>query len=147
METEIKIKVADINCIPSKAHESDAGYDLKANGDYVIHPNTTMVINTGCAIELPEDEDWSWQAQVRPRSGLSLKSSVRVANAPAIIDAHYRNDIGVIMHNTATEVFVVSKGDRIAQLVITKIPKVKLTVADTLNETDRGLNGFGSSGK
>lgn len=143
---EIKIKVENENCIPVKVHDSDAGYDLKANGDYVIESGATMVIDTGCAVELPEDEDWIWEAQVRPRSGMSLKTSVRVANAPGTIDAHYRNNIGVILHNTGDNKFMVAKGDRIAQLVITKIPKTKLTVANTLSETDRGLNGFGSSG-
>lgn len=144
---EVKIKVLNENCIPIKAHEQDAGFDLRAYEDYDIEPGLTKIINTGCAIELPVEDEWIWEAQVRPRSGMSVKTKMRICNAPGTVDANFRDNIGVIMENTGDTLYHISQGDKIAQLVITKMPKVKLVVADELTDTDRGKNGFGSTGK
>lgn len=144
--TKIQIKVKDESCVPIKAHDTDAGYDLKAFENYLISPGQTVIVDTGCAIALPTEREWLWEAQVRPRSGMSVKTNIRISNSPGTIDAGYRNYIGVIMQNIGNSTYRITKGDRIAQLVITKIPKTELVVVDELDETDRGLNGFGSTG-
>ena len=144
--TEVQIKVKDDSCIPIKAHDTDAGYDLKAFENYIINPGQTVIVDTGCAIALPKGREWLWEAQVRPRSGMSAKTNIRISNSPGTIDAGYRNYIGVIMQNIGTSSYRIMKGDRIAQLVITKIPKTELIVVNELDATDRGLGGFGSTG-
>lgn len=145
-EVRVRIKVKDESCIPIKAHDTDAGYDLKAFDNYLINPGQTVIVDTGCAIALPKESAWLWEAQVRPRSGISVKTNMRVSNSPGTIDANYRNYIGVIMQNIGTTPYRITKGDRIAQLIITKMPKTELVVVNELDETDRGMNGFGSTG-
>lgn len=142
----INIKIKDQEYTPIKAHQSDAGFDLKAFGNYTIEPGETVVVDTGCAIQLPTDEQWIWQAQVRPRSGISSKTPLRICNSPGTIDNNFRGYIGVIIQNTGRDKFFIQDKTKIAQLIITKIPKVKLVIKNQLNQTDRGSNGFGSSG-
>ena len=97
---------------------------------------------TGLFIELPE----GFEAQVRPRSGLALKRCVTVLNTPGTIDAGYRGEVCVILINHGNETFAISRGDRIAQMVIQELPKVKLVAAESLSDSDRGAGGFGSTG-
>lgn len=129
--------------LPSYAYEGDAGLDLRANVDIDIAPFERKLIPTGLAVAIPE----GFAGFVQPRSGLALKSGLSMANTPGLIDAHYRGELKVIAVNLdANETIHISKGERIAQLVIQRVPVVSLMEVDELDETDRGTGGFGSSG-
>ena len=129
--------------LPSYAYEGDAGLDLRANVDIDIAPFERKLIPTGLAVAIPE----GFAGFVQPRSGLALKSGLSMANTPGLIDAHYRGELKVIAVNLdANEAIHISKGERIAQLLIQRVPVVSLMEVDELDETDRGTGGFGSSG-
>ena len=129
--------------LPSYAYEGDAGLDLRANVDVDIAPFERKLIPTGLAVAIPE----GFAGFVQPRIGLALKSGLSMANTPGLIDAHYRGELKVIAVNLdANEPIHISKGERIAQLVIQRVPVVSLMEVDELDKTDRGTGGFGSSG-
>lgn len=140
----LPIKRLDSDVIlPSYAYEGDAGLDLRANVDVDIAPFERKLIPTGLAVAIPE----GFAGFVQPRSGLALKSGLSMANTPGLIDAHYRGELKVIAVNLdASEPIHISKGERIAQLVIQRVPVVSLMEVDELDKTDRGTGGFGSSG-
>ena len=141
---EIKIlKLNDAAIIPRYAHSGDAGLDLFSVEEKEILPGETQLINTGIAIALPQGTE----AQIRPRSGLALKHSVTVLNSPGTIDAGYRGEIGIILINHGKNPFQIIPGMKIAQMVIASIIQAKVTVVDELNITNRGVDGFGSTGK
>lgn len=143
---QVKVVLRDNNCLPIKAHDSDAGYDLKSMNDYVVEPNQQVLVDTGINIGLPKEEDWIYQAQIRPRSGLALKKGITITNSPGTIDEDYHGNVGVIIRNTGSEPFVINKYDKIAQMVITKIPRTEMIIVDNLDDSVRGSNGFGSTG-
>lgn len=147
MSNKVKIVLRDTNCMPTKGHHDDAGWDLRSMNDYMIKPNEQTLVDTGINIKLPEENGWIYEAQVRPRSGLALKKGITITNSPGTIDQSYTGNVGVIIRNEGKEDFIINKYDRIAQLVITKIPVVELEVVETLEETERGAGGFGSTGK
>ena len=124
---------------------SSAGLDLKAFLDQPItlHPLERKIIGTGLKIALPE----GFEAQVRPRSGLAAKHGITVLNAPGTIDADYRGEIGVILVNLSNEAVEIAPGERIAQLVVAQYTQVDWQRVISLNTTDRGEGGFGSTGK
>ena len=128
--------------IPSYAHPSDAGLDLHACEDVALEPGVACLVSTGVAIELPE----ATEAQVRPRSGLALKHSVTVLNTPGTIDEGYRGEVGVVLINHGPSTFQVTRGMRIAQLVVQKRWTVEVVEVDGLTDTTRGTGGFGSTG-
>ncbi|MBO7482415.1 MAG: dUTP diphosphatase [Kiritimatiellae bacterium] len=128
--------------LPAYAHPSDAGMDLKSVEDVVIAPGRRALVHTGLVVNLPPMHE----AQVRPRSGLALKHGVTVLNTPGTIDAGYRGEIGVILVNLGDGPFAVSKGDKIAQLVIAPVLQPEVVEVDAIDETDRGAGGFGSTG-
>ncbi len=129
--------------LPSYAYEGDAGLDLRSNVDIDIAPFERKLIPTGLAVAIPE----GFAGFVQPRSGLALKSGLSMANTPGLIDSHYRGELKVIAVNLdANEAIHISKGERVAQLVIQRVPVVSLMEVDELDETDRGTGGFGSSG-
>lgn len=139
----IKVKLYE-NCddlMPVKAHSDDAAYDLRSRCDMVLPPGRSTLVPTGVFIELPV----GYEAQVRPRSGLALKHDLMLTNSPGTIDAGYRGEIGVIMYNAGKEPFSIIRGDRIAQMVICRLPEVELVVADELTGSERGSGGFGST--
>lgn len=140
----LPIKRLDSDVIlPSYAYEGDAGLDLRANVDVDIAPFERKLIPTGLAVAIPE----GFAGFIQPRSGLALKSGLSMANTPGLIDAHYRGELKVIAVNLdANEPIHISKGERIAQLVIQRVPVVSLMEVDELDKTDRGTGGFGSSG-
>ena len=143
--TEIKIVMLE-NCddfMPAKAHYDDAAFDLRSRVDMVLPVRKSVVVPAGFSMELPV----GFEAQIRPRSGLALKHNLMLTNSPGTIDAGYRGEVGVIMYNGGTEEFPIHRGDRIAQMVIAKLPEVSLVKADALSETSRGSGGFGSTGK
>ena len=145
MMTEIKIVMLE-NCedlMPAKAHFDDAAFDLRSRVDMVLPVRKSVVVPAGFSLELPV----GYEAQIRPRSGLALKYDLMLTNSPGTIDAGYRGEVGVIMYNGGTEEFTIKRGDRIAQMVIAKLPEVNLVAAESLSETGRGSGGFGSTGK
>lgn len=129
--------------LPAYAHEGDAGLDLRANETVEIAPYERALVPTGLAIALPD----GYAGFVQPRSGLALKRGLTIVNTPGLIDAHYRGELKVICINLdPSEPVRIGRGDRIAQLVIQEVPVVRLREVDELDETDRGVGGFGSSG-
>jgi dUTP pyrophosphatase len=130
--------------LPVKMSVGSSGFDLRAAvGDPVeIEPGKWKLIPTGIAVSMPA----GLEAQVRPRSGLALKHGITVLNTPGTIDADYRGEIGVILLNLGDQPFTVRRGDRVAQLVFMQVPDVRMTVADRLDDTERGAGGFGHTG-
>ena len=129
---------------PEYATPQSAGLDLRANltESITLKPLARTLVKTGLFIELPE----GYEAQVRPRSGLAYKKGITVLNSPGTIDADYRGEIGVILVNLSEEEFVIENGERVAQLVIAKHEQAQWVEVESLEETDRGAGGFGSTG-
>ncbi len=128
--------------LPERATKDSAGFDLYAIEDAKILPGGRTLIRTGVAMEIPP----GYEGQVRPRSGLALKHGITVLNAPGTIDADYRGEVQVILYNTGPA-YQVKAGEKIAQLVICRLPDVEFQVSESLSETERGSGGFGSTGK
>ena len=129
--------------IPKKAHHDDAAFDLRARAEVVLEPGKSHLVPTGLFLELPIH----YEAQIRPRSGMALKHSLTIPNSPGTIDAGYRGEVGIIMLNAGKENFSIKKGERIAQMVINRLPDVEMIQVDELSDTLRGAGGFGSTGK
>jgi dUTP pyrophosphatase len=130
--------------LPSYATAGSAGVDLAAAVEtaLVLQPGARSKIPTGIALALPE----GWEGQVRPRSGLALKHGITVLNSPGTIDADYRGEIEVILANLGTAPVTISRGERIAQLVIAPVSRAEWQVTRELPQTRRGAGGFGSTG-
>jgi len=131
----------DIN-LPRYLTEYSSGMDLEAAEDCTIFEHTTCLVKTGLAVELPP----GFEMQLRPRSGLALKQSIIMPNAPGTIDADYRGEIGVILHNYGDNPFEIKKGQRIAQAIISRIDHLIIQEVDELSPTGRGAGGFGHTG-
>lgn len=130
---------------PSYATEQSAGVDLRANitEKMVLEPLQRALVPTGLFIALPK----GFEAQVRPRSGLAIKHGITVLNTPGTVDADYRGEIKVILVNLSDQPFEILPGERIAQMVIARHETVQWEEADSLDATQRGAGGFGSTGK
>ena len=128
--------------LPVYAHPGDAGMDVRSIEEVTLAPGARALVHTGLVLMLPPDAE----AQVRPRSGLALKHGVTVLNTPGTIDAGYRGEVGVILINLGTEPFVVEKGMKIAQLVVSPVAQAEVVEVTSVDETDRGAGGFGSTG-
>jgi dUTP pyrophosphatase len=145
--TIVKIKklanLQDLD-LPNYKSNGSAGMDLSAaiDNDIIIKSGHSALVKTGIAIALEQ----GYEAQIRPRSGLALKNGISVLNTPGTIDSDYRGEICVILINHSTNDFVVSRGMRIAQMIITKYEQAKLIEVDELEDTERGSGGFGSTG-
>ena len=133
--------------LPSYETLGAAGMDLRAAVDadmpVILGPGARALVPTGFKMALEP----GWEAQVRPRSGLALKHGITCLNTPGTIDSDYRGEVGVILVNLGTEPFVIRRGERIAQMVIAPVAKVSVFEVDTLDETERGTGGFGSTGR
>jgi dUTP pyrophosphatase len=129
--------------LPEYEHPGDAALDLRARERVVLHPGERALVPTGIAIALPD----GYAAYVHPRSGLALRRGLGMVNAPGIIDAGYRGEIGVILvnHDPVTEI-VLERGDRIAQLVVAQVARASLIEVTELPGSHRGHGGFGSTG-
>ena len=146
----IKIKILDNydNDLPLPKYETDlaAGADLRASlgigKKLSIKPGQRLLIPTGLSFEIEP----GYEVQVRPRSGLSLKTSLLVVNSPGTIDADYRGEVKIIMGNFGESDEVIEHGDRVAQMVLMPITQAKFEVVDNLSDTDRGTGGVGSTG-
>ena len=129
--------------LPSYAYAGDAGLDLRANEDVTLAPHERRLVSTGLAVAIPE----GYAGFVQPRSGLALREGLSMANTPGLVDSHYRGELKVCAVNLDDERPIrIERGERIAQLVIQRVPVVELLETDELDETDRGSGGFGSSG-
>jgi len=159
-QINVKIVNKSKHKLPQYETSGASGMDIRANletSSISIAPGQTVLVPTGVFVEIPD----GYEIQVRPRSGLSLKTKLRVANSPGTIDSCYRGEIKVIMTNTADAVHnypigiqhvsyeneVINDGDRIAQIVLCEVPKINWVYATELSDTDRGTGGFGSTGK
>jgi len=149
--TDLVVKIfytddADRNLpLPTYETAGAAGMDLRANlaQTLVIEPLARALVSTGLRLEIPQ----GFEAQIRPRSGLALKHGVTLANAPGTIDSDYRGPLGVILINLGAAAFEVKHGDRIAQIVFAPVVQAAWDLTDTLEETKRGSDGFGSTGQ
>ena len=130
--------------LPAYATELSAGMDLRANIDesITLNPMERRIIPTGLYMALPP----GYEAQVRPRSGLAFKHGITVLNSPGTIDADYRGEIGVLLVNLSNEPFVITEGERIAQMVIARHEQGQFEVVDELDQTERGEGGYGHTG-
>lgn len=142
----VKIKIVNRGRqqLPAYATELSAGMDLRANIDesITLNPMERRIIPTGLYIALPP----GYEAQVRPRSGLAFKHGITVLNSPGTIDADYRGEIGVLLVNLSTEPFVITEGERIAQMVIACHEQGQFEVVEQLDQTERGEGGYGHTG-
>lgn len=143
----IKVKkLHDDAVIPQYAKPGDAGFDLVATEDVTIRPGQTRLIPTGLALAIPV----GYEIQVRPRSGLSYRTKMRVANSPGTIDAGFRGELKVIAENIGAQgvykTIEIKKGDRIAQGVLAIAPLARFIEVDELDDTERGTGGFGHTG-
>lgn len=142
---KIRISNQGKQMLPAYQTEQSAGADLCADisDSLEILPMQRVLIPTGLSIELPE----SYEAQIRPRSGLALKHGITVLNSPGTIDADYRGEIKVLLINLSNETFTLNPGDRIAQMIVAPYIKAEWIEAESLSETARGAGGYGHTGK
>jgi len=130
--------------LPAYATGGSAGLDLRADvaEPLILAPQGRVAVPTGLCLEIPP----GFEGQVRPRSGLALRHGVTVANAPGTIDSDYRGELQVLLVNLGVEPFAIERGARVAQLVIARVAHAELHLVASLDETDRGAGGFGSTG-
>ena len=130
--------------VPSRAYEGDAGLDLAALERHVLGPGERATVSTGLAVAIPPGH----AGLVVPRSGLAARHGITIVNAPGLVDSGYRGDVRVVLLNTDRgEAFVVERGMRIAQLVVVAVPGLEPIEVDELAATERGVRGYGSSGR
>lgn len=144
-DANIKVQILKGGQIPTYANLNDAGADIYAATDVLVPPHTRgLIVPTGLKVAIPD----GWMLSVRPRSGLSKKTGIRVSNAPGTIDAGYRDEIAVLVDNISNDPYVIKQGDRIAQLILEKVYTIKWTVVEDVSNigNNRG-GGLGSSGK
>lgn len=129
--------------LPSYAHPGDAGADLMATVDVTLAPGQRALVPTGVALALPD----GYVGLVHPRSGLAARHGLSIVNAPGTIDAGYRGEVSVLLINhDPTEAVTLHRGDRVAQLVVQRFERAEFVEAETLDETARGVGGYGSTG-
>ena len=136
--------------LPGYASAGAAGADLRANlaeadrdAGLTLEPGARALIPTGLRMAIPE----GYEVQVRPRSGLALKHGISLPNTPGTIDSDYRGEVGVILINLGRDPFVVTHGERIAQMIVAPVLQADFTLSEELDETARGAGGFGSTGR
>ena len=128
--------------LPARATEGSAGYDIASADDLVLAPMERRLVKTGFSFAIPA----GFEMQVRPRSGIALKHGVTLPNTPATIDSDYRGELMVAMINLGAEPFPISRGMRIAQLIIARVEAPAMVEVAELPVTERGAGGFGSTG-
>jgi dUTP pyrophosphatase len=140
----IKIKILnEFAKLPSKSHEDDIGYDLYADGEYVIKPNKVILVQLGISIQLPENVG----GFVLPRSGLASKYLIAPINSPGLIDPGYTGQLMIPLMNYSDKTYTVIKHERVAQLVVISTGTITFDEVSDLDESDRSSGGFGSTGK
>ena len=130
--------------LPAYATAGAAGLDLRAalREPLTLQPGERALVSTGLRLEIPP----GFEGQIRPRSGLALRHGLTLLNSPGTVDSDYRGPVQVVVINLGQEAFTIRRGDRIAQLVIAPVSRAELEIAPSLSETDRGADGFGSTG-
>lgn len=143
-------KLREDAVVPTRAYQFDSGLDLYAclDSEFItIKPSCRALVPTGIAIALPPTQlPITYEAQIRPKSGLALKHGLTVLNTPGTVDNPYRNQVQVILYNASSDEIKIEHGQKIAQLVVCPVIIPTIEVVDDLDDTDRGLNGFGSTG-
>ena len=143
---KIQVRVySETGELPLYGTINSSGADIRANEEIVLQPGEYRPVGTGVFMEIPE----GYEVQVRPRSGLAARLGITITNSPGTIDADYRGEIKVILHNLGNEPFLINNGDRIAQLVLKEALQMEFIKVDTyeeLEQTDRGQGGFGHTG-
>jgi dUTP pyrophosphatase len=131
--------------LPQYSTEASSGMDLRANleNDVLLKPLERIMVPTGLFLEIP----FGYEAQIRPRSGLAIKNGITILNSPGTIDADYRGEVCIILVNLSKENFVIKDGERICQMVISKHEKAEWISVENLLDTERGIGGFGHTGK
>ncbi len=142
-ELELQVQRLDPQVpLPTYAHEGDAGMDLAAAAEVTVSPGERVAVPTGLAVAIPQ----GWVGLVHPRSGLARRHGITVTNAPGTIDAGYRGEVQVLLVNLGDESVTLSRGDRIAQLLLQQVGHARVVEVEDLDETTRGSGGFGSTG-
>ena len=139
------LKVKKLNeeaFIPEYKTPGASGFDLAAYYEYIIDGGCTGIVKTGLAFEIPK----GYELQIRPRSGMSAKTKIRIANSPGTIDSDFTGEVGIIIDNLDKHGYEIKKGDRIAQAVLVPVIQAKIEVVEELTQTERGDKGFGSTG-
>ena len=141
---KIKIVNSSKHALPAYETDASAGMDLRANLDtpVVLKSLERFLVPTGLFIELPV----GYEAQIRPRSGLAIKKGITLLNSPGTIDADYRGEIKIILVNLSNDEFIINDGERIAQMIISKVEKAEWIEVELLQDTLRGAGGFGHTG-
>ncbi|ARU41675.1 deoxyuridine 5'-triphosphate nucleotidohydrolase [Armatimonadetes bacterium Uphvl-Ar1] len=142
LRVSLRLSVGEGGQVPAYATEEAAGMDLRSTHAVTLQPMERALVKTGLRAAIPR----GYEGQVRPRSGLALKQGITCLNSPGTIDSDYRGEIGVILINLSDSVVQLDSGERIAQLVICPIARAEIKVVDSLDETERGEGGFGSTG-
>ena len=137
---EIKVMLDEGVKMPTKAHETDAGYDIYAPEPFGVAPKNSWTIDTGVHMMIPE----GYVGMIKSKSGLNVKNGLR---CEGVVDSGYTGGIIVKMYNDSNTPYIFAEGDKVTQIVILPIPETKLVQVDSLDETERGDNGFGSSGR
>lgn len=142
---KVKIVNKSIHALPEYQTPQSAGLDIRANitESITLNPLERAMIPTGLFVELPD----GYEMQIRPRSGLAAKHGITVLNTPGTIDADYRGEIKVILANLSNEPFTIEAGERIAQMIVAQYEQIQWESVDALSDTERGVGGFGSTGK
>jgi dUTP pyrophosphatase len=140
----VKIVNESSNALPQFETGGSAGADIRSNQRTTIQPGSFELIKTGLFVEIP----YGYEIQIRPRSGLALKHGITVLNSPGTIDSDYRGEIGVILINHGTVPYDINVGDRIAQMILSKVEHIQWQAVGSIDSgTKRGEKGFGSTGK
>ena len=143
-DVKVKLKLGKGASAPSYSTSGSSGMDVRArlDSDVVLKSHARTLVPTGIFFEIPE----GYEIQVRPRSGLALMSGISVLNTPGTIDSDYRGELGFILINLSDEDFTIHDGDRIAQIVLSKVERIGFELIDELSDTERSSGGFGSTG-
>lgn len=143
----LRLPHAEGLALPAYETAGSAGMDLRAavpeHAPITLEPGARALVPTGLKIALEQ----GWEAQIRPRSGLALKHGISAPNTPGTIDSDYRGEVGVILINLGQEPFVIRRGERIAQMVVAAVAQAAIVEVETLDDTARGVGGFGSTGR
>jgi len=140
---EIKVKKLHVDAIlPHYAHDGDAGMDVYSVVDETLEIGKIKLIPTGLSFQIPK----GFEIQVRPKSGLALKHGITLTNSPGTLDSGYRGELGVILQNEGSEVYAIKKGEKIAQIVLSKYEEAEIKEVNGLEDSSRGDGGFGSTG-
>jgi dUTP pyrophosphatase len=144
MELKVR-KLTQRSRVPEYKTAGSAGFDLSSINTVTVPAGSTKVIDTGLAFDIPQ----GYELQIRPRSGLSSKTTLRISNSPGTIDSDYRGSVGIIIDNISqnqADSYKIKEGDRIAQAILCKVERAEFSLSEELTETERDVGGFGSTG-